>query len=635
MKKTLISIILALVLIFTVGCQTASSSAPLPEVDGNVVDQVEENFIIKDGASDYVIVKPAVSNEFVDFAAADLQFFLKEATGVELPITTDDKVTYTAESKFFSLGKTSFSEDKALDTDKTNVSGYVLKTIDKSIFINSIHGNGVIQGVYAFLDETLNYEYYASDEYYIDKATEVELPTLDILFNPAIPVVQATYLIQEKDKTYMRRMGVFSKYDIWHMIGSEGWTHNTFQWVDPAIYNNPLNEENYHPEWFSPDGRELCFTRDDGDNNDEMFQVILGKMKDFIKNGPNQMLISLCQNDTSAWCTCQKCAETKKYYNSNLAIMIKYANRLIIEIRNWMQEEGLEQEFKFGIFCYQETMDAPVVQDENGNWVATHPEAVGEPELMIKFAPLRMIMNRDFYASENKSFASLMKQLKAVCQNLGVWWYGTYFHTAFIPLNNFDALKPTLQFFKDQGVYWSFHESVATDGATSFQQLRIYLDAKLHKDPSLNTEELIKDFFNAYYKDAAQPMYEYLTSYRIRTNYNRDYLGMGGDVGNNYYAREDYFPFIQVKKWWDMTDGALACVEHYKNTDKELYNKLADRITRESLVPRYIILKSQYMYLEDDVVLAERKAFKTDATRLGLAKEGHSYLQDIYAGWGI
>ena len=41
------------------------------------------------------------------------------------------------------------------------------------------------------------------------------------------------------------------------------------------------------------------------------------------------------------------------------------------------------------------------------------------------------------------------------------------------------------------------------------------------------------------------------------------------------------------------------------------------------------------MYLEDDVVLAERKAFKTDATRLGLAKEGHAYLQDIYAGWGI
>lgn len=635
MKKFL-SILLAVLAAFLFACNKPSDVNPPDKGDnGKVI--YKNDAIIENGKSDYKIVIDKDESDKVSFASQELQLFLEESTGVRLPIIDDEDVEYSKDSKYISIGNTVLTSGVNVPVSDLNYSGYAIKTVGKSVFIKGSSAHGSLQGVYAFLRKTLNYEFYAQDVYTIDKTSELKLPVFDYKHNPAIAIPQAAYLSQETDSAYTRRLGMLSKYDIWMMAGgsSEGWTHNTFLWVNPDKYNNENDKENYHPEWFSPDLKELCFTRDGGDNNDAMFQLILSEMKKLISESGDQVMLSLTQNDELAWCHCSKCTTEKNKYNSNLAIIIKYANRLIREIDKWKVEENINKEIKLGIFCYQETMDPPVVSDGNGGWKPVLEDVICEKNVLIEYAPLRMAMHSDFDSSYNSGFSLILDQLSAISENIGMWWYGTYFHTFLLPLNNFESVANTVQYFVEHNVSWSFQEGQGYTGSSSYEQLRLFILSKLYDDPYQNLDVLYDKFFENYYLDASTVMREQFESWRLLSTYNRDYLNMSGDVGAEN-LKSDYYPYAMVAKWAGLMDSAYKIIEKYQDIDPTLYQKLYDRICREDICIRYILSQLYSSYLSDSDLIAMRKKFKKDATRLGLVRNsGTSYLSDLYIQWGV
>lgn len=596
-----------------------------------------EDAFISDGSSEYRIVKPENGSSMISFAADEMQLFLEKSTGVKLEIVTDAGLTLTAESKYISLGNTALFESSGVSAAATSVSGYVIKTVNKSIFINSTGANGVVQGVYGFLRTAFGYEFYAATEYKINSVRSMNLPDLDITHNPGIAVTQGAEYSLESDKTYMRRTGMMGKHDIWMMAGgsNEGWCHNTFLWVPPSKYNNPNVPETYHPEWYSPDGMELCFTRDGGDNDDEMFQLILSEMKELILKSDEKVMFSLTQNDTNAWCHCSSCEAERRKYNSNLAIMIKYANRLIREIDAWREENGIEREVKLAIFAYQETMDPPTVKNADGTYSPVSPDVVCEKNIVIEFAPLRMVQNASFKSESNKSFSEIFYQLKALTDNVGIWWYGCYFHTFLIPLNNFEGLQETVQFFVENGAYWSFEESHETSRSTGFEPLRIFLLYKLYDDPYADFDALIDEFFENYYKESAPSMRKLFESWRKLTTYDRDELDMSGDVGAEN-LRAKYFPYRTLAEWMEYIDAAYAAIEKYSD-DASMYAEMYDRICRDTVFVRYLMLELYTAYFDDATLYEMRVAFKKDCTRLGIVQGGSSvgYLSALYASWGV
>ena len=115
MKKFLFTV---LALVFLAGTALAGCSKPnnnegqnesRPEYTENHKISMPERSekVVENGTSSYKILVPentSASSE-IGIAANELQFFMREATGVTLPVVEDDE--YTAGGQYISIGNTS------------------------------------------------------------------------------------------------------------------------------------------------------------------------------------------------------------------------------------------------------------------------------------------------------------------------------------------------------------------------------------------------------------------------------------------------------------------------------------------------------------------------------------------------
>ena len=80
------------------------------DMKGNHVRLISdtENYIVKDGKTDYKVVLPENCSSTITTAASELTTFFYEATGITLPVIDDTKVgEVTENSQYISLGNTS------------------------------------------------------------------------------------------------------------------------------------------------------------------------------------------------------------------------------------------------------------------------------------------------------------------------------------------------------------------------------------------------------------------------------------------------------------------------------------------------------------------------------------------------
>lgn len=74
-------------------------------------DPFTETWLIKNGVCPYKIIIPKEASDQINLAASEFQYFFKEATGVELEIST--KANDTRE-KCFSIGPTSLQQNSGV-----------------------------------------------------------------------------------------------------------------------------------------------------------------------------------------------------------------------------------------------------------------------------------------------------------------------------------------------------------------------------------------------------------------------------------------------------------------------------------------------------------------------------------------
>ena len=116
-------------------------------------------YLIKDGLSNYKIVIPETAEGNEKNAAKELQAFIKEATGKELSIVSDSGLS--AGGRYISVGDTSFVPSAVKTVaDARKSTGYVIKTVDDTIYLLGKTANGTLNSVYGYLNRALDFEYY-------------------------------------------------------------------------------------------------------------------------------------------------------------------------------------------------------------------------------------------------------------------------------------------------------------------------------------------------------------------------------------------------------------------------------------------------------------------------------------------
>ena len=216
---------------------------------------------VTNGESAYKIIV-GTENTVVTEAARFLQKYVRKATGAMLPIVMySSELTYNANAEYIVLECDELFEAAGLTmpADDIGATGYYVKSVGKSVFMQTKGVYGYQNAVIAFLRGVLGYEMYSADIVTFENKGET-LPDLDIIERPDFEFHVTSQPVPAEAEY---GMGFMSRNDLF--ISVEGHDqHNSMDYLPPETYNDPEKPDAYHPKWYSTiqrdkEKQQLCY----------------------------------------------------------------------------------------------------------------------------------------------------------------------------------------------------------------------------------------------------------------------------------------------------------------------------------------------------------------------------------------
>ncbi len=392
------------------------------------------------------------------------------------------------------------------------------------------------------------------------------------------------------------------------------------------------------------------------------------------RNTPYYRVMNLTQEDGASACTCNKCiANANKYgaYSSNYILafnkIVTYMEEILSEISKdetakatpvdlnvYRERWGLNSKYDFTLyssigdvdvvveksyndfyrddwavtfFAYSYSQDAPAVKDENGNYVAVAPEMNIKDHIIVWFASNNS-PTYDYNAPYEKKEIYYQRQEawgQLSTAGYSLWNYATSSAEGEIPFHYVTGFTPehyqTLVKTNCQQAFIEIKNASAAGDIDygRWYKLLSYIDAKLMWNCNLDYNTLIKNFFNAMYKDGASEMYKMWDSmreYAAVKEDGRDYGQWSGSAG----TRMNDWELQPALEWLDMAENALDKIEYLKQSDPEAYQSTRKHILTEWCSPAYICLN----WYKDKLTLDKQKDMReklTEAISYGVRLE--------------
>ncbi len=449
--------------------------------------------IAEKGEPKCVIVVPENAIPSVKYSAEELQKFIKEMSGAELPIITDAN---PIQEKEIILGKSKRLEDLGFSVDWNSLGkeGYLLKVTPDRMIIAGGEPRGTLYGVYAVLDDHLGCRWFTPTVSKIPKMDTVVLPLMEEFFVPPLEYREAftADVLSDGDWCARNRMnGNSCNLNERHggKISYYGFVHT---------FNSLLPPEKYfdeHPEYFSMvDGKrikertQLCCT------NEDVIRLVSEEVKRWMKEHPEAKVFSVSQNDWGNYCQCPKCTQLAQAEESQMGPLLYLVNSVARAVREEFPDKYIDT------LAYQ--------------WSRKPPKTmIPEPNVIIRLCSIECCFAHPFESCTsrmNRDFVKDVEGWSKICNNLWVWDYVTSFSNYLVPFPNLEVRAPNIRFLVRYGVKGIFEQDTYTTLHGEFNELSAYLNAKLLWDPQYDENVAINEFLDAFYGEAAPYVKEYL-----------------------------------------------------------------------------------------------------------------------------
>ncbi|MBO5737638.1 MAG: DUF4838 domain-containing protein, partial [Clostridia bacterium] len=512
-----------------------------------------------------------------------------------------EDLVWKKEDCYISLGKTSIAKQAGIEASREELgfTGYLMKTIGNTVFLQGGGAAGTLYAVYDFLKRVVGYESYAEDEVYFNAKPPYVIPDLDEKVKPCFefPFLSTPVYVGRSTAGRRLKMGVHP--NIW-----TGGVHNSFRLLPPEKYRKD------HPEWYavSKDGKEIKQLEyaESEHYEDIVFENLVSYLVESYKPEnyrEEQIYLNIGQEDYFEWSESPKAMAAYEKYGTHAALLLLFVNRLADRIAEWVDKNQPGRVVYLIFYAYENTSHPPVlfdkngrlIRDENGQAIPVDESMRLKKNVIVRLAPLHSNWYEPFTAESNTYNREKMEGWSALGQTT-LWVYGTSYHTMYANLNDFNSIQPNYQFYKKLGVKHLYDQFIHIGrGSPCFRDWRMYFRSKLAWDVDLDAEALTQDFFFHYYKDAQKYMRDYMED--VKANYEAKWREIGLDGECNWV--ELYIPQLWAKedllKWLGYFEKAYQAIEYRKDTDYATYVKLHDRITMESVSVRFLLV---YLYGE-------------------------------------
>ena len=567
-----------------------------------------DGWFLKDGRSDYVIVLPEKADEYERMAAEEFNELLKAAAGTELKIVSEGE---GVPARAVLVGRCEKTKKMGAFSRETGAEGFSVRTEGETIALAG-EGRAAFFAADRFMAECFGYRYYAQNELFIEKKKDVPFYEMNIVERPDIEGRSLGFYytyhteVPENQKNTLRLGLSGNNYENWIAAG-----HTYFQILPKEIYFEK------HPEWYSPDGCNLCLS------DDAMAEEFIRNVKKLIEQKEGRYFM-LGQEDNFSFCDCERCRKAVEKYGSESALMMRFANRVARETGEWLKKEHPGREVKFVTFAYNKTAKPPVRWDEKEKiYRPFDKEVLAAENLSVMVVPFGGIYNHDFFDEKyNAGVKTNFLGWHACCKDLSVWSYCVNFDNYMVEFNNYKTFAENYRIFVKLGVQYLFDQGPYTSPTPCFDELKIYMQSKLMWDSAQSERKLYEEFMENYYKDIAPHAKAYLE--KMLARWNEISLTYGeqtrpGAADSSYYNLKHFWPRDFLYECLDIFREARGVLEALRVEDWDKYVVLRWRLNKMSLSVRFLLLNLYGNYYGSELP-RKIEIFKNDMAACGIIK---------------
>ena len=427
--------------------------------------------IVRDGQTHWVIALPPGATAPVRHGALELQKHLELMSGARLPIEDG------ASNPFLAI---------TLRVDRTlGPEAFRIRTVPSGIEISGDDRRGLLYGCYGLLEDVFGCRWYTAKISKIPRQPTLKVAEFDITQKPAFEYREPFYWEAfDRDWAVRNRVnGNAQRLD--DSVGGKvmygPFVHTFDALVPPDQYYDT------HPEYFSMvSGKrvkgyyQLCLT------NPDVLKISIAKVREWIRENPKATIFSVSQNDTDGHCQCDACKAVEVEEGAPSGVVLRFVNAVADAIAKDHPSVLIDT------LAYQ--------------WTEKPPKLVRpRPNVRIRLAPIGACVAHPLDGCEaNKvPLANLLEWAK-ITNQLYIWHYSTNFAHFLQPLPDLDEIAGTIPLFKKQGVVGIFYEGdMVAGGGGEMSELKAYLMAKLMWEPTRDPKPVIDEFLTGVYGPAA------------------------------------------------------------------------------------------------------------------------------------
>lgn len=444
--------------------------------------------LAKSGKALYSILIPAAPSTQEQKAADDLAQWLAEMTGARFGVVREHGAS--PEGKVISVGKTDLlaSSGSPIAEAELGDEGYGIDQIEGNLFLAGGATRGIINAVYALLEEDLGCRWYSRYTQTIPNVPTLKFRPTKRTYVPVLEIRDPFYW-EAFDGTWSLRNRTNSPWapvpDYWGGHQSYALFVHTFSTLVP-----PDKYFKDHPEYFSEhngarDPGQLCVT------NPDVVKIAADSVKLFLRANPSARIISVSQNDSVPCCDCPKCRAMAHAEGSQSGPLLAFVNAVADEVGRDFPK------VKISTLAYLDTFMPPKTIRPRSNVViqlCTDSHAWSQPFLTVE---------------ETERFQAAMKGWAAIGAEIDIWDYTVNFSHYPAPMPNYQVVADDIRFFVAHNAKGVMLQGNYQTPGTGDGYMRTWVWAKLLWDPTLDTKALMKDFVFGYYGKAAQPIWEF------------------------------------------------------------------------------------------------------------------------------
>ncbi len=633
------------------------------------------NYLVKNGKTEYELLVSKTATKTELQAVKELSEYIKLVSDVSIKT-----VNVATGGKYISIGRTQLLKDAKLNTDykSLNDDGFVIKTVLGNVITDANTDRGFLYATYEIIEKVLGVRFLTADETYIKKASEIVLPNFDLVSVPAfrmrtylnystyphktrksldIPFASHTrdlsnwYDFPEeyggKTNTFSRVQGTHnsrfyipaSKYLPKEVVYDGGYDDD---WEPhPELYFFKPNETPNHVKgtgmtinWLSgitPDGKL------DKSQKISAVKIVIEELKKDVLANPYAKFFVIDQEDIHL--IMPNDDETVKKYTP-AGVVIRFLNVVATEIKKWANATLGNREVNIVTFAYQQTMHAPAVKNEKGEWKPIDKTVIPVDNLYIRLA----YMSFHYYPygdyRQPEEVLRMTYAWKSVCNHFWFWGYDAIFNDYFVYNPTIGQIKGTVTLMKEMGVDY-FIMLASYDARYDWQSnIKGYAWAKLLWDITLDERELIDEFINLYYGRSATCVKEVMSILDKRYDEVVASLEVGHDEYNCY--KEIGQPKnISVELLVSALNALRRGEEDVKTSDlsNDEKQKLLTKLARISLTLKWMQVKYFDDFYPDKTNEQKISAIKEvyqlanacGCTRIAEGKEFADYIKEQFS----